>query len=175
MSQSIKTAAAACVTVAPPCSDGSYGPTSMQRRQMLNAALAGAAAPAAAAAAPASTAERVAELDRRLNRAILARDAAVAGALYDDDFVLTVAGGGFKRKADMLADITNPALVLVACETREERVRVRGGAAVLTGLLRQAGTLGGRAFDHTLQVTDTWGEVDGRWLLLAGHASLARG
>lgn len=126
-------------------------------------------------APPASgVAGQIVELDRQLNAAIVSHDVARASALYDDDFVLTVSGGGFKRKADMLADIRNEGVVLTACDTTEVVVRVRGDAAVLTGLLHQAGAVNGREIDAWLRVTDTWVEVDGKWLLLAGHASPAK-
>ncbi len=143
---------------------------------MLNALATTAAAAAASgcAAQPVSVAELVAELDRQLNQAILTRDVRAARLLYDDDFVLTVSGGAFKRKADMLADIGNPAVSLSVCDTTDVRVRVRSSAAVLTGILRQAGTVNGRALDVKLNVTDTWVQGEGKWLLLAGHASLAR-
>ncbi len=142
---------------------------------MMNVMAALAAAPVAGhvAAQNRPPAETIVELDRRLNQAILAHDTAAAGALYDDDFVLTVAGGRFKRKADMLADIGNPAVALTVCETTGVTVRERGATAVLTGVLRQAGTVNGRPMDVRLHVTDTWVNVDGRWLLLAGHASVA--
>lgn len=148
----------------------------MHRRQLLHA-LAGVAATTAArqsVSQPSAVAATVIEADRRLNRAILDHDATAAAALYDDDFLLTVSGGGFKRKADMLADIGNPAVALSVCETSGVQVRVRANTAILTGTLRQAGTVSGRVFDVTLQVTDTWVHVDERWLLLAGHASPAK-
>lgn len=121
-----------------------------------------------------STSDEIAELDRQLNAYIIAHNAAEAAKLYDEDFMLTVSGGGVKRKADMLADIRNPAVVLSVCETSDVQVRVRGSTAVLTGALRQAGTVNGRAIDVTLRVTDTWTKVNGTWLLFAGHASVAQ-
>ncbi len=97
-----------------------------------------------------------------------------AAAFYDDDFILTVSGGGTKRKADMLRDIGNPEVVLQVCDTTEVAVRVRGTTAVLTGVLLQKGTVGSRPLDVKLHVTDTWVQVDSRWLLLAGHASFVK-
>lgn len=128
---------------------------------------------ARAARAPAS--RTIIALDARLNRCILAHDVAGAALLYADDFILTVSGGGFKTKAAMLADIANTDLHLDVCETRDIEVRVRPGAAVLTGLLLQAGRIGERTFSNRLRVTDTWVQArDGTWRLLAGHASPER-
>jgi hypothetical protein len=147
----------------------------MLRRDLLKT-LSGFAAAAAASRATShssSAFNTVVEVDKRLNRFILTRDVASAGELYDEDFLLTIAGGKIKRKADMLADIGNPAVALSVCETTDAQVRFRAGTAVLTGTLLQAGTVNGRAFDVTLHVTDTWVYVDRRWLLLADHASPA--
>jgi ketosteroid isomerase-like protein len=118
-----------------------------------------------------SISDLVVELDKRLNGFIRAHDVVSASAIYDEEFMLTVAGGGIKRKAHMLADIANPAVALTVCETTDIVVLVRANVAVLTGTLRQAGKVDARAFDVTLRVTDTWVNVDGKWLLLAGHAS----
>lgn len=127
---------------------------------------------AGAHAATGSVAGTIVELDRRLNHFILTRNVQAASELYDDEFLLTVSGGGFKTKADMLADIGNPALFLDVCETTDIAVRVRGRTAVLTGRLLQAGRINDRPFSSKLRVTDTWVQTsDDRWLLLAGHAS----
>ena len=148
----------------------------MHRRHLLNLStgLAAWAAVASRLTAAPDPATQVIELDRQLNHAILSHDANAASALYDDDFILTVAGGGTKLKADMLADIRNPAVVLNVCDTSSAKVRVRGNTAVLTGVLRQAGTVSGRAIDVTLNVTDTWVASGNSWVLLAGHASVAK-
>jgi ketosteroid isomerase-like protein len=143
---------------------------------MLNgiAGLAAASTASNSVALAPPTAKAIVELDHRLSQAILAHDTAAAAALYDDDFLLTVAGGLFKRKADMLADIGNPAVKLTVCDTTDVTVRVRAGTAVLKGVLQQTGTVNGRPIDVKLHVTDTWVNVEGQWLLLAGHASFAK-
>ena len=148
----------------------------MRKTRLLSliAVLAGTAAWGDPSPPATAVADKIIELDRQLNLAIVSHDVARASSLYDDDFVLTVSGGGFKRKPDMLADIRNEGVVLTACDTTDVAVRVRGNAAVLAGLLHQAGTVNGREFDVWLRVTDTWVAVDGRWLLLAGHASPAK-
>lgn len=141
--------------------------------QSLLAALLICASDTAVFAQHPTTAEQIIELDKTLNQLIVAHDVATARTLYDDEFVLTVAGGA-KRKADMLADIGNPAVALTICETTDVTVRVRGTTAVLTGTLQQAGTVNGKPIDVKLRVTDTWVNVDGKWLLFAGHASVAK-
>jgi ketosteroid isomerase-like protein len=110
--------------------------------------------------------------DRELNALIVADDAVAASALYDDAFVLTTSSGKVKSKANLLAEIAAPGLVLEVNETTDVVVRVREGTAVLTGILHQRGTYDGKAFDVRLRVTDTWVRVGGTWKILAGHASV---
>lgn len=128
--------------------------------------------PTQAAQSNESATAQVIDADRRLNECILRHDVAAARAHYDDDFVLTLAGGGRKRKANMLADVGNPAVKLVRCETLQPEVFVRGEAAVLMGVLVQEGEIQARRFAARMNVTDTWVRgTDGHWQLLAGHAS----
>lgn len=121
---------------------------------------------------PLDTAERdVSHRDKRLNALIMERDAVSASDYYDPEFVLTTSSGKTKSKQDMLDDIAMPALTLEKNETTNVVVRVRGSAAVLTGILHQRGSIDGNAFDVRLRVTDTWHLTEGGWVILAGHAS----
>jgi ketosteroid isomerase-like protein len=112
--------------------------------------------------------------DRELNALIVAHDATAARDYYDDQFVLSTSSGKSKSKADLLAEIARPGLVLEVNETTEVVVRVRDETAVLTGILHQRGSIDGKAFDVRLRVTDTWvrDHHTGTWVILAGHASV---
>jgi ketosteroid isomerase-like protein len=110
--------------------------------------------------------------DAELNALIVGHDVAAAGAYYDEAFVLTTSSGKVKTKADLLAEIALPGLVLEVNETADAVVRVRADTAVLTGILHQRGSLHGKAFDVRLRVTDTWVRQRGTWRILAGHASV---
>jgi hypothetical protein len=121
---------------------------------------------------PLPASDLVASRDRELNALIVAHDAEGARAYYDDQFVLTTSSGKAKSKADLLAEIARPGLVLEVNETSDHEVRIVDQTAVLTGVLHQKGTIDGKAFDVRLRVTDTWVRVDGEWRILAGHASV---
>jgi ketosteroid isomerase-like protein len=116
--------------------------------------------------------DAIVDADRELNALIVADDSAGAARYYDDAFVLTTSSGKTKSKADLLREIALPGLVLEINETTGIVVRVREGTAVLTGILRQRGTLDGKAFDVRLRVTDTWVRSGEGWRILAGHASV---
>jgi hypothetical protein len=113
----------------------------------------------------------VLDRDKALNALIMKQDANLAKDYYDAKFVLTTSSGKMKSKQDMLDDISMPGLKLEINETTDVVVRVRESTAVLTGILHQRGTLNDKAFDVRLRVTDTWRLSEGKWVILAGHAS----
>lgn len=116
--------------------------------------------------------DEVAQADSRLNDFIRAGDAQSAADLYALQFVLTSGSGARKDRARMLMEIGSPELRLTRNETEDVQIHREGCAAVLTGVLHQVGSWQGRAFDVRLRVTDTWVFSRGRWVLLAGHASV---
>jgi hypothetical protein len=126
---------------------------------------------AATAAAEPTAATEVRRRDRELNALIAAHAVRRAEPFYADAFVLTTSSGRSKRKPELLAEIGSDALTLEINETRDVAVRVLDHTAVLTGMLHQRGSYGGKAFDVELRVTDTWVFAGGEWRLLAGHAS----
>ncbi len=109
--------------------------------------------------------------DKALNALIMKHDASSAKDYYDADFVLTTSSGKMKSRQDMLDDISMPGLTMEVNETTDVVVRVRKSTAVLTGILHQRGVLNGKDFDVRLRVTDTWHLTEGKWVILAGHAS----
>src|SRR5262245_58306963 len=127
-----------------------------------------------AAAAFADDAADVIGSDEALNQAIIKHDAAQAATIYTDDFLLTTSSGKTKTKAAILEEIKLPDLVLEINKTSDVNVRVHGDTAVLTGTLQQKGSVKGTAFDVKLLVTDTWIRVGGKWMLLAGHATVIK-
>jgi hypothetical protein len=109
--------------------------------------------------------------DRELNALIIEHNANAAKDYYDSKFVLTTSAGTEKSKADMLREIAMPGLTIEVNETTDVLVRIRASTAVLTGVLHQRGELNGKKFDVRLRVTDTWHLRNGKWILLAGHAT----
>lgn len=118
-----------------------------------------------------SESRAVLDRDRELNALIIKRDADTAKQYYDTEFMLTTSSGKMKSKQDMLNDISMPGLTMEVNETTDVFIRVRKDTAVLTGILHQRGILNGKAFDVRLRVTDTWYLTQGKWVILAGHAS----
>jgi ketosteroid isomerase-like protein len=74
-------------------------------------------------------------------------------------------------KAQELADILSGEMKTEAATIDEARVRVRGDAAVVTGRATLKGVWHGQDFSGSYRVTATWVKEEGRWQLLAEHAS----
>lgn len=117
---------------------------------------------------------QVIHTDKQLNRFITEHKVGAAAELYSDDFVLTTSSGAVKKKSDILKEIGLTDLQFEINETTDVHVRLVGNTAVLTGTLRQKGVYKEKSFDNKLLVTDTWVLVEGRWKLLAGHATIIK-
>jgi hypothetical protein len=121
--------------------------------------------------APASAAD-VLSAEVLLNNAVLARDVATAGEYFTDDYTLTLASGKVLDKAALLAIVADRSVTLTTNRSHDEHVRMYGDAtAIITGIVEEAGTKNGSAFDIQLPFTDTWVLQNGKWLQAAGHAS----
>src|SRR4051794_1153066 len=81
---------------------------------------------AATSALPSDEGTRLRSLERELNRAIITRDTRRVAEMLTDDWVLVTGSGRVKSKAEMLADIAEPALEFQDNETRDVMVRVWG-------------------------------------------------
>ena len=119
-----------------------------------------------------SAQEAVKQADKALNDFITQHNTVKAEAVYLPEFILTTSSGNKKLKADMLADIGSPELMLEINETSDVTVRVFESTAILTGMLHQKGQYKGKQFDVWLRVTDTWVNTQGIWKIFAGHASV---
>ena len=62
-----------------------------------------------------------------------------------------------------------------AFHTLDEKARVHGDVAVVTGRLRVEGVAaGGQAYDAEVLFTDILARIDGQWRAVAAHASKAK-
>jgi hypothetical protein len=117
---------------------------------------------------------QVIQADKQLNQLIMDHNVKAASEYYMDDFVLTTSSGATKSKRDLLNEIGLTDLKFEINETTDVHVRLENNTAVLTGTLHQKGVYKDKTFDNKLLVTDTWVFVNGRWKLLAGHATLIK-
>ena len=115
--------------------------------------------------------QKVLETMRRYVEAYGQNDVAALDKILADDFVFTSSRGIVVTKAQELADIRSGGMRTEAATVDEARVRVRGDAAVVTGRATLKGVWHGQDFSGQYRVTATWVKEEGRWRLLAEHAS----
>lgn len=133
---------------------------------------------AAAAQAPA-TSNNAADLTelRRLevvwNDAHAKGDADALDALWANDLVVTVASMPVMDKADSLAMVRSGRMPFLRYETSDVRVRTLGEAAVATGRLTRERSMNGKNLTDNWRFTKVYSKSQGRWQVVAWHASPA--
>jgi ketosteroid isomerase-like protein len=55
--------------------------------------------------------------------------------------------------------------------TSDEKARVYGDVAIITGRLRVEGIASGQPYDAEVRFTDILARIDGQWRAVAAHAS----
>lgn len=104
-----------------------------------------AVAGASFAQSTANAESEVRALDAGWARSYQVHDTAYAISLFDDDIVITATNGSLKNKSGELGDIRpNPNLKMDYFRTRDVKVRVMQGAAVVTGLAEWSFTFNAR-------------------------------
>lgn len=98
-------------------------------------------------------------------------DAAVARRDLDETFTLTDSHGGVTGYAQNVDEIARREPRYEVFRNHEQKVRLYGDAAIITGITTVKGTSGADAFAADFQYTDTWVQRDGHWKLAASHAS----
>ena len=107
------------------------------------------------------------------NEAHLKGDADTLDELWANDLVVTVAAMRLMNKADALAMVRANRPSFTKYETSELNVRRFGNSAVVTGRLLRERSMNGTTITDNWRFTKTYVIVDGRWRVVAWHASPA--
>jgi hypothetical protein len=100
------------------------------------------------------------------------RDKAGFERLFADEYMYTNESGLTRNKAEDIAHMTSPDMVIESTEISDQKVRVIGnGAAVETGTYKAKGSNKGKAFEESGRYTTTWVWRGGRWQIVADHTS----
>lgn len=142
----------------------------MKRVFILSALVLAALAPAGAQTrAGRARAEReVLALNRAWAGAMVRGDRAALERIFSDDLVVTSGSGAVRGKEGELKDTTgSPDVKTYFFNTEDLRVRVYGGAAVLTGHARWRINYRGRDIDNERRYTCVYARERGRWRMVA--------
>lgn len=129
----------------------------------------------AASAAHARDAEQdkrdILRVEAELCRAFESGDAAALRASLDPTFTLVDSHGAITGLAENLAEVQSREPAYDEFRNHDQDVRLYGDAAVVTGITTVRGRSGKTAFAADFKYTDTWIHRDGRWIMVATHAS----
>jgi ketosteroid isomerase-like protein len=89
----------------------------------------------------------------------------------DPSFTLTGSTGAVTDYEQNVAEVAQRDPAYEIFRNHDQKVRLYGNAAIVTGITSIKGQSGGKAFDGDFQFTDTWIYVGGHWKLAASHAS----
>ena len=89
----------------------------------------------------------------------------------DPTFTLTSSTGVVTDFAQNVAEVARRDPAYEIFRNHDQKVRVYGNAAIVTGITSIKGQSGGKAFEGEFQFTDTWIYGGGSWKLAASHAS----
>jgi ketosteroid isomerase-like protein len=110
----------------------------------------------------------------RINKACAAfekGDASYLVDFLDETFTLTNTSGQVSTREQNLDEIRKREPRYEVFRNHDMKVRVYGDSAVVTGITSIKGTSGSQAFAIDVQFTDTLIKRDGKWRMVASHAS----
>jgi uncharacterized protein (TIGR02246 family) len=128
---------------------------------------------AATVQSPSPEAQEIQRLEGVWNEAHLRGDVSVLDALCATDLTVIVPGMSPMSKADILGFWKSGRAKITQYETSDVKVVVRGRTAVATGRLARTRDFNGTVMNDRWHFTKTYANEDGRWVLVAYHASEA--
>jgi len=121
---------------------------------------------------PASDKSMILALENAWNQAELHHDAAAANAILADTFTSTDHHGEIQTKSQYLAGLKDTSFNPEQISNTETSVYLYGNAAVVTSAYRTKGTDNGKPFDHHGRFSDTWVNLNGKWVCVANQETL---
>jgi len=100
-------------------------------------------------------------------------DASVLEKLWADDLEVTVPRMPVMSKSEVLGFARSGRMKFQRYQTSDLKVRVYGDAAVVSGRLQRTRTLGEKAVNDDWRFTKLYVRREGRWQVVAFHASEA--
>lgn len=115
---------------------------------------------------------KISALEKSWCDAYKQRDVATMSSLLAEDFIITVEDGSTYGKVGYVAHSGDANTEVEIAEIVEQKVRVRGNVAIVTGAYHEKGKTKGKPYEYHDRMTDTWINTDGKWLVFASHYSI---
>jgi uncharacterized protein (TIGR02246 family) len=106
-------------------------------------------------------------LQKEYESAIERRDASVHERLFADDYTYTPGNGAFMDRLSHMAFTRSGALAVGSFQSTDQRVRVYGDTAVVTGRWVVRGARGGKPVDNQMRYLTVYVRRGGQWQIVA--------
>jgi ketosteroid isomerase-like protein len=113
--------------------------------------------------------EELLNVEKEFAQAIVGNDLEGIARLVADEWIIIDPNGDIVDRTRFLEVIKSGALTHDMMESEDLRVRIYGGSAVLTGLIRTEGKFMGEEFSTQERATDVFVKRDGRWQCVLTH------
>jgi ketosteroid isomerase-like protein len=115
---------------------------------------------------------KIVALEKAWNQAYKLRDVKAIDALLDDGMVLVNDDGSLQSKGVFLASVRESKASDEQQVTPESiSVHIFGGVAIATGVFREKGVEGGKAFVRRNRFVDMWVNKSGSWVCVSASAT----
>lgn len=136
-------------------------------RRILAMAVLTTAVSALAFAQAAGTEQQILDLEKQARAAAVKGDATFLERHSTDDYMSTNPRGVLRSRAEAIADLKSGALKYTAIDADDQKVRVYGDTAVLTGHSTIKATMNGQDISGEYRVTRVWVKQGGEWKVAA--------
>ena len=116
---------------------------------------------------------KVIALENIWNQAEMHQDTHAIESILTDDFVLTTFDGSVQNKAQYVASVKDKDYHPQLLASSNMKIHLYGHTAIVTGDYREKGLQKDKVFEHRGHLTDTWVNVNGKWMCAASQLTVA--
>jgi len=124
--------------------------------------------------AESAAAREVLEMKRQYDVALMRADSGWFEKAFVDDYLLILGDATTYTKSEYIRQLTSRELIWDTATGQDERVRIYGDTAVVTGRFSGKGRLNGKPFTTDERFTSVWIKRNGRWRAVSEHTVCLR-
>jgi ketosteroid isomerase-like protein len=118
--------------------------------------------------------KEVLEMKRQYDDALMRADSGWFEKAFVDDYLLILGDATTYTKSEYIRQLTSRELIWDTATGQDERVRIYGDTAVVTGRFSGKGRLNGKPFTTDEGFTSVWIKRNGRWRAVSEHTVCLR-
>jgi hypothetical protein len=131
-------------------------------------------APQGTKVADSVAAKEVLEMKRQYDMALMGADSGWFERAFVDDYLLILGDATTYTKSEYIRQLTSRELIWETVTGQDQRVRIYGDTAVVTGRFSGKGRLNEKPFTTDERFTSVWIRRNGRWNAVSEHAVCLR-